>query len=60
MQKIPDHQRARQYFDSLTAAEKAEAVRGMADEGHGDYVIAAATQLAVEQVRQLIGERQKQ
>jgi hypothetical protein len=57
MTTIPDYQRARQNFDVLTAAEKAAAICRMVDEGHSEYAISAATQLAVEQVRGILSER---
>jgi hypothetical protein len=50
-------QRARQHYDDLTADEKIEAVCRMADSGYGDYSIASATGLAVEQIRRILGER---
>ena len=59
METLPDHARARYYFETLTAEEKAAAIRRMADEGHGDYEISAACGLAVEQVRQLLAVRRK-
>jgi hypothetical protein len=43
----------------MTQAEQAAAVRRMADAGHGDYTIASASGLAVEQVRQIIGRRER-
>lgn len=50
--------RRRQHWFSLTQAEQAAAVRRMADAGHGDYTIASASGLAVEQVRRILGERE--
>lgn len=52
--------RARQHFDALTRDAQADAVRRMADDGYSDYAIAHATRLAVEQVREMLGERETQ
>ena len=49
--------RARLHFERLTRDEQISAVCRMADEGRGDYEIAAATRWAVEQVRAILGER---
>ena len=44
-------------FDALTRDEQKQAIFDLADEGFGDYGIAAATKLSVEQVRQILAER---
>jgi uncharacterized protein YoaH (UPF0181 family) len=43
------------YFLLLTHAEQIEAIRRLARSGMSDYGIASATQLAVEQVRRILG-----
>jgi hypothetical protein len=45
------------YFLMLTEEEKVEAIRKMARSGTGIYTIAAATSMAVEQIRSLLGQR---
>jgi hypothetical protein len=50
---------ARQHFDSLTVEEKRAAVRRLARQGFGDYAIAAAAHLAVEQVRLVLAEHSR-
>lgn len=49
--------RARHHFVELSRQQVAAAIRRMATEGFGDYEIAAACGLAVEQVRAILGER---
>lgn len=44
-----------EHWVALTAEEQREAVRRMAADGVSDYAISAATRLAIEQVRQIIG-----
>jgi hypothetical protein len=44
-------------WHALTEAQQAEAIRAMADSGFTDHGISAATRLAVEQVRRVLGER---
>lgn len=39
--------------------EMREAVNNMASNGYGDYIIAAATRLSVEVVRQMLGEHRE-
>jgi hypothetical protein len=45
------------YFLLLDADEQAEAINKLARSGMGDYSIASATGLAVEQIRAIIGTR---
>ena len=49
----------RKNFDLMTVEERERAIRRMADEGFHDYDIAAATDLSVEAVREIIGQRQR-
>lgn len=51
--------RARQHWHELTAAEKRTAVWNMRDFGYGDHVIASATGLSVEAVREILAERRE-
>lgn len=46
-------------WNLLTEAEKRAAILRLADQGMCEALIAAATQLSVEVVRQIIGERKK-
>jgi hypothetical protein len=48
---------ARKHWLALTPDEQKRAICDMAAMGATDYTIAAATQLAVEQVRQVLGDR---
>ncbi len=50
----------RAHFHSLTRDEQAAAIRRLADEGLGEYTIAHACGLAVEQVRAILGERNRE
>ena len=43
-------------FVTLTRAEQAQAIRGLARAGMSDYGIAAATQLSVEMIRNILGQ----
>ena len=54
---VSTDERTRQNFRCLSAAENREAIYRMADDGYTDHVIAAATQLAVEQIRQILAQR---
>jgi hypothetical protein len=47
------------HFDTLTRQEQAEAIHRLAREGWSEYGIASATQLAIEQIRHVLGERNK-
>lgn len=47
----------RQHYHALSREQRELAIRGMRADGHSDHTIAHATGLAVEQIRQLIGER---
>lgn len=42
-------------FARLSADEQAAAIRRMARDGYGDYALAAATRLSVEQIRAALG-----
>jgi hypothetical protein len=44
-------------FAALTRDEQADAIRQLAASGLGDYALAHATGLAVEQVRVILGDR---
>jgi phosphopantetheinyl transferase len=44
-------------FHQLTRQEQAQAIRHLAAEGWSDYGISHATELAIEQVRRVLGER---
>lgn len=57
MKMVPDDAKAREGFDSLSPAEQAQAIFRLADAGHGDYTIAAATKLSVEYIRLMLAER---
>lgn len=46
----------RRHFRELDRQQQADAIRDLAADGVGDYDIAAATGLAVEQVRRVIGQ----
>lgn len=56
MKILPDSDpaAARRHFDRLTRDEVVDAVQRLASEGHSDYGIAAATGIAVEQIRNII------
>lgn len=45
------------YFLLLTRVEQAAAIRRLSGSGFSDHAIAAATQLSVEMVRTILGER---
>jgi hypothetical protein len=45
------------HFHKLTRQEQAQAIHRLAAEGWSDYGISHATQLAIEQVRRVLGER---
>ena len=49
---------ARQHFDALTRQEVIQAIWRMADNGTSDGLIAAATKLSVEMVRQILVKRE--
>jgi hypothetical protein len=49
--------RARHHFYAMTREQVADAVRDMKAMGFSDYAVAAATRLAVEEVRRILGER---
>lgn len=55
VQILPQTDRSREYFDSLTRDEKVAAIRQLASQGFGDYDIAAATRLSVDAIRQSLG-----
>jgi hypothetical protein len=44
------------HFHTLTREEQAQAIRQLARDGYSDYGISAATQLAIEQVRRVLGD----
>jgi DNA-binding NarL/FixJ family response regulator len=50
-------EKAQQHFHDLTSTEQRQAICDLTDAGQGDYIIAAATRLSVEMVRQILGER---
>jgi len=50
---------ARLHFHALSREEQAEAIRGMAASGQGEYTIARATGLAVEQIRNMLGRAER-
>jgi hypothetical protein len=56
MSAAADERARMAHFDTLTRDEQAEAIRQLARDGFGDYEIAAACKLAVEVVRQILGE----
>jgi hypothetical protein len=45
------------HFHTLTRQEQAHAIHRMAREGWSEYGISHATELAIEQVRRVLGER---
>jgi hypothetical protein len=45
------------YFLMLTRDEQVQAIRRLAASGLSDHTISAATQLSVEQVRAILGDR---
>jgi hypothetical protein len=45
------------YFLLLNAEEQREAIHRLARSGMGDYSIASATRLSVEQIRKIIAEK---
>jgi hypothetical protein len=45
------------HFHTLTRQEQAQAIHRLAAEGWSDYGICHATQLAIEQIRRVLGER---
>jgi hypothetical protein len=60
---MPAHDRAgavnpREHFHRLNRADQAAAIRRMAAEGYSDHTIAHATELAVEFVRAVLGDRE--
>lgn len=48
------------HFLLLTPDEQRSAILRLADSGYSDAMIAAATRLAVEQVRAIVGDRRKE
>jgi hypothetical protein len=44
------------HFHTLTRQEQAEAIHRMAAEGWSEYGISHATQLAIEQIRRVLGD----
>jgi hypothetical protein len=51
------HGRELHYFKMLLQEEQKAAIRRLADQRMGLYAIVSATQLSVEQVRLIVGER---
>ena len=49
---------ARRHFVALSREEVEAAICRMVSEGHSDYCIAAATGIAVEQIRAIIADNQ--
>lgn len=49
----------REEFDLLSHDAQRQAIRNMAYFGYGDYHIAAATRLSVEQIRHILAEREE-
>jgi hypothetical protein len=47
------------YFELLTPDEKRAVIRKMANAGQSEFLIASATRLSIELVRQILGERPK-
>jgi hypothetical protein len=45
------------HFHKLTRQEQAQAIHHLAAEGWSEYGISHATQLAIEQIRRVLGER---
>jgi DNA-binding NarL/FixJ family response regulator len=54
----PERNRMR-HFERLTQHEREQAIKRMADMGMSDHGIAAAARISVEQVRQIIGQREE-
>ena len=47
---------ARQHFNALSRDEKRQAICRLADTGYSDYLIATATKLSVEMIRQILAK----
>jgi len=49
---------ARRHFNALSRDQKMQAIFRMADVGNSDYLIATATKLSVEMIRQILAKRE--
>lgn len=54
---IQNRERELHHFMKLAVDEQKAAIHRLADQRMGEYAIAAATMLSVEQVRQILGDR---